>query len=101
MSGRPLTKVSSDFRDVKPITLNHFPLSRPTPNFPTGIFLDKSVTISNSWEEAQQISGQFWNRFLKEYMPTPIKRGKWSTAIPNLQPGDLVWLLGDFTPHGL
>ena len=39
---------------------------------------------------------QFWNRFLKEYMPTILKRGKWSTPTQNLQPGDLVWVLEDF-----
>ena len=101
MNGRPLTQVSSDFRDVEPITPNHFLLGRPSPNFPPGIFLDKSITTSSSWKQAQQISDQFWNRFLKEYMPTLLKRGKWSTPTQNLQPGDLVWVLEDFTPRGL
>ena len=101
MNGRPLTQVSSDFRDVEPITPNHFLLGRPSPIFPPGIFFDKSITISSSWKQAQQISDQFWNRFLKEYMPTLLKRGKWSTPTQNLQPGDLVWVLEDFTPRGL
>ena len=34
-------------------------------------------------------------------MPTLLKRGKWSTPTQNLQPGDLVWVLEDFTPRGL
>ena len=48
MNGRHLTQVSSDFRDVEPITPNHFLLGRPSPNFLPGIFLDQSVTISSS-----------------------------------------------------
>ena len=85
---------------MEPITPNYFLLGRPSPNFPPGILLDKSVTISSSWNQAQQISDQFWSRFLKEYMPTLLKPGKWSTPTPNLQPGDLVWVLKDFTPRG-
>ena len=65
MNGRPLTQISSDFRDVEPITPNHFLLGRPSPSIPPGIFLDKSVTISSSWKQAQQISDQFWNPFSK------------------------------------
>ena len=90
MNGRPLTQVSSDFRDMEPITPNHFLLGRLSPNFPVGIFLDKSVTISSSWKQAQQISNQFRNRFLKEYMPTFLMRGERSTPAQNLQPGDVV-----------
>ena len=101
MNGRPLTQVSSDFRDVEPITPNHFLLGRPWPNFSPGIFLDKSVTIPSSWKQAQQISDQFWNRFLKEYLPTLLMSGKWSTPSQNLQPGDLVWVLDDFSSRGV
>ena len=84
MSGRPLTQVSSDFRDVEPITSNHSMLVRPSPNFPPRIFMDKSLTISSSWKQAQQISDQFWNRFLNEHMPILLNRGKWSTPSPKL-----------------
>ena len=34
-------------------------------------------------------------------MPTLFKRGKLSTRTQNLQPGDLVWVLENFTPCGL
>ena len=99
MNGRLLTQVSSNFRDMEPITPNHFLLGRPSPNLPPGIFLDKSFTISSSWKQAQQLFDQLRNRFLKEYMSTLLKRGKWSTQTPNLQSGDL-WLLDEFTPRG-
>ena len=73
MKGRPLTQISSDFRDVEPITPNHFLVGRPLSTFTTGIFSDKSVTIASSWKQAQQLCDQFWNCFLKEYMLTLLK----------------------------
>ena len=53
MNGRPRTQVSSDFRGVEPITLNHFLLGHPSSKLPPGIFLDKSVSMSNNWKQAQ------------------------------------------------
>ena len=40
-------------------------------------------------------------RFLNEYVPTLQKRSKWSSEKPNLEVGDLVWLLKDYTPRGV
>ena len=72
MNGRPLTQVSGDFRDAEPITPDHFLRGRPFTNFPPGIFLDNSVTISSSWKQAHQLPDQFWNRFKKN--PSRLKK---------------------------
>ena len=83
------------------ITHNHCLQGRPSPDVLPDILSDKSVTNCSSWKQAQQLYEQFWHRFQKEYMPTLFERGKGSTPTPNVQPGDLVWLLEDFTPRGL
>ena len=84
MNGRPLTQGFNNFRDVDPITPNHFLLGRASPNCPPGNFLDMSVTIASNRKRARQLSDQIGNHFPKEYKPTHLKRGNWSTSTPNL-----------------
>ena len=101
MNSRPLTYTSSDINDPLPLTPNHFLLGRPTVNFPPGVFSERKITISKSWRTSQHLAEHFWNRFLREYIPNQQKRSKWTKCCPNLQVGDLVWVLEDFTPRGL
>ena len=43
----------------------------------------------------------FWDRFLKEYLPTLHHRSKWNQDQHLLQVGDIVWVLKDLTPRGI
>ena len=101
MNSRPLTHVSSDPTDDEPLTLNHLLLGRPTNNFPHGLFLPRHTTDQRTWKQAQALSQQFWNRYLKDYLPTLTTRTKWTKQVESLQQGDLVWILEDLTPRGL
>ena len=42
----------------------------------------------------------FWERWLKEYIPTLQQRGKWRRVLPNIKPDALVLLVNDITPRG-
>ena len=101
MNSRPLTYTSIDINDPLPLTPNHLLLGRPTVNFPPGVFSERKITISKSWRTSQHLAEHFWNRFLREYIPNQQKRSKWTKGCPNLQVGDLVWVLEVFTPRGL
>ena len=101
MNFRPLTHVSSDPTDDEPLTPNHLLLGRPTNNLPPGLFLPRHTTDKRTWKQAQALSQQFWNRYLKDYLPTLTTRTKWTKQVENLQKGDLVWILEDLTPRGL
>ena len=43
MNGRPLTHVSTDYRDEEALTPNHFLLGRANPNFPPDVVNDKDL----------------------------------------------------------
>ena len=101
MNSRPLTHVSSDPTDDEPLTPNHLLLGRPTNNLPPGLFLPRHTTDKKTWKQAQALSQQFWNRYLKDYLPTLTTRTKWTKQVENLRQGDLVWILEDLTPRGL
>ena len=92
---------SSNINDPLPLTPNHFILGRLSINVPSSIFLDKTVTLPKSWKNAQFLAQQFWNRFLREYLPERQFRTKCNTASNNLAVDDLVWVLEDYTPRGL
>ena len=44
----------------------------------------------------------FWKRLVKEYLPTLLKRSKWSDSDQTpLRVNDIVWILKDMTPRGI
>ena len=101
MNSRPLTNVPYDINDPLPLTPNHFLLGRSSVNLSPCVFIGKEKNLSKSWRSSQQIATHFWNRFLREYLPTQQVRCKWHKTSKNLQVDDLVWILEDFTPRGI
>ena len=101
MNSRPLTNVPYDINDPLPLTPNHFLLGRSSVNLSPCVFIGKEKNLSKSWRSSQQNATHFWNRFLREYLPTQQVRCKWHKTSKNLQVDDLVWILEDFTPRGL
>ena len=99
MNNRPLLHVSSDVTDMEPLTPNHILLGRSQPVVPIGIF-DQDAD-AYTWKKAQVLADNFWSRFIKEYLPTLQRRTKWTKNSEDLNPGDLVWILEDFTARGI
>ena len=101
MNSRPLTIVSSDPTDTEALTPIHILQGRPSTILPPGLFLPRTLTQRKTWKKAQVLTQQFWNRYLKNYLPLLTIRTKWTQPTQNIQIGDLVWLLEDLTPRGL
>lgn len=101
MNSRPLIYVSSDFKDDEPLTPNHFILGRPSLNFSPIISFPQHIKLNKTWRDSQTLANHYWNRFLREYLPTQQTRSKWTKTRAKIEPGDLVWILEDFTPRGL
>ena len=101
MNSRPLTTVSSDPTDTEALSPNHILLGRPSIILPPVLFLTRTLTQKKTWKQAQVLTQQCWNRYLKDYLPTLTTRTKWTQPTQNIQTGDLVWLLDDLTPRGL
>ena len=96
INGRPLTKLSEDPTDPRPLTPNHLLLLRAGPTLPPGKFVVQDL-YRRRWKQVQYLADLFWKRWLKEYLPLLQERHKWLEQRPNLQPGDLVLVVSDDT----
>ena len=101
LNSRPLTHVSVDPQDLKAITPNHFLIGRNSPNVPPDVFDERDLNSRKRWRQAQTLTGHFWRRRLREYVPTLTEQRKWRTrSQTDAQIGDLVVVVEDNLPRG-
>ena len=95
LNSRPLTYVSTDADDPEALTPNHLILGRDSPSLAPGMFSGEQLSFRRRWRHAQQLAEHFWKRWHKEYLPTLMKRTKWSRESRRVQVGDVVLLVTD------
>ena len=61
LNGRPLTHVSTDYRDEEALTPNHFLLGRGNPNVPPDVVNDKDLCSRKRWKHAQVMTSTSGN----------------------------------------
>ena len=98
---RPLTNVADQPENEEPLTPNHFLIQRLYSSLPPGNFGDQQPARFKNWKHLQQLMNHVWRRLFREYLPTLLKRRKWTdnNQAP-LKVGDVVWVLRDLTPRG-
>ena len=102
LSSRPLTNVADQPENEEPLTPNHFLIQRPYSSLPPGNFGDQQPASFKNWKHVQQLMNHVWRRLINEYLPTLLKRRKWTdNNQPPLKVGDVVWVLKDLTPRGI
>lgn len=87
------------FLAIVKIQPNHFLIGSSSIAKPPGLFIEKKWNFKKQWEFAQTLSEKFWNRWLKEYLPTLTKRTKWYKNNKSLEPNDLVVLADNRLPR--
>ena len=97
---RPITYCSGDAKDPEPLTPRHFILGHPEVSLPPGMFDDSALLSRKRWRHTQVLTDHFWQRWRKEYLPTLMRREKWTQASENLQMGDVVLMVDDQAPRG-
>ena len=100
LNGRPLTHISVDPKDPSPLTPNHFLLGRASYNTPSDVFDSDDLTSRRKWRAAQMLVNQFWNRWLKEYLPNLREQRKWLNQKKNLEENDIVIVIEPNLPRG-
>ena len=67
----------------------------PTP----GTFDDVDLLLRKQWKISQRLADLFWKRWVKEFLPTLVKRSKWHATSEPVKVGDLVIIVEDGTPR--
>ena len=100
LNSRPLTLVSSNPKDLEPLTPKHLLSLRSNPSKRVGSFGRKIIFSKRRWRQVQYISDIFWKRWLKEYLPALQERAKWMKPRRSLKRGDLVLIADENVHHG-
>ena len=89
MNDRPITPVSSDPQDLEALTPNHILLMRQNPST-SAKECGKVESYKARWKHVQSLASTFWERWIREYLPTLQETQKWLEKKPNFSVGDLV-----------
>ena len=100
LNDRPLTPVADNPTDLKTLSPSALLLGRLDACLPTDIFIEADG-YKRSWRLVNDVTDQFWERWLKEYLPTLQVRQKWLQPAHNLAVGDLVLVVNENKPRGV
>ena len=94
LNSRPITYVSSDPNYLSPLTPSHFLVGEiGGPFAPEALDRDHTYNPRKWWHRLQQLLGQFWKRWRKEFLPSLNVRKKWFHPRHNLKEGDVVLIV--------
>ena len=94
LNSRPITYVSSDPNDLSPLTPSHFLVGEIGGRFaPEALDREQTYNPRKRWHRVQQLLGQFWKRWRKEFLPSLNVRKKWFHPRHNLKEGDVVLMV--------
>ena len=94
LNSRPITYVSSDPNDLSPLTPSHFLVGEiGGPFAPEALDHEQTYNPRKRWHRVQQLVGQFWKRWRKEFLPSLNVRKKWFHPRHNLKEGDVVLIV--------
>ena len=100
LNDRPLTPISDHPDDLGPLTPSQILLLKGNHSLPPGVFKKEDDYGRRRWKQAQYLANIFWRRWIREYLPTPQVRQKWTTPQRNFTKHDLVLVANENTPRG-
>ena len=99
LNGRPLTRCSTDPRDLDSLTPNHLLLLKDQPSLPPGDFAESDLYARRRWRQEQQLSNVFWQRWSREYLTFLQERQKWLHPQKNVFVDDIVMVVDSTAPR--
>ena len=99
MNTRPLTALSADPDDGPPLTpANFITGSSDIEMVPPDA--GEEASLRQRWKRIQQLSTEFWRRWLREYLPSLQQKQKWLRPQVDIAPGDVVLVTDPTAPRG-
>ena len=101
VNSRSITANSDSTGDLEALTLNHFLIGRNANDRSyLGKIIKEDKCSKKRWRQAQVITQHFWQRWLKECLPTLTKRVNWHEDDKSVKVGDLLLLREDGVKRG-
>ena len=100
LNSRPLTHVSEDINDLEALTPNHILLGRHRNWHSIADTSETDISSRKKWKQVQALQASFWSRWMKEYLPSLMKRPCWRDKRPNFKEGELVLVHDEDTKRG-
>ncbi|XP_058829331.1 uncharacterized protein LOC131688812 [Topomyia yanbarensis] len=101
VNSRPLTYMPLDFEEQEAITPNHFLLGCSNGvRQPVVATTDEVSALRNSWKQIQYQLDVFWQRWVREFLPTLTRRPKWFGDVKPIEVGDLVFVVDGTRRNG-
>ena len=99
VNSRPLTYVDShDPHHSEPLTPSQIlTLKGKVVLPPPGEFVKEDMYCRKRWRKVQFLANQFWQRWLREFLPTLQERRKWHKRENNLRVNDIVLMIDELT----
>lgn len=98
LNSRPLTAMSENPNDLKPLTPADFLIQGSSDPLPEEDFRNIRNHLLKRWKIVSKIRQQFWERWSSEYLHTLQQKGKWLEKKDNIKLGTLVLLKDDNLP---
>ncbi|XP_053686937.1 uncharacterized protein LOC128736478 [Sabethes cyaneus] len=93
VNSRPLTYLPLDTAEQEALTPNHFIFGSSNGiKQPAVSPVNPQAAVLNSWNQIRHQLDFFWQRWLKEYLPTICRRTKWFRDTKPIEVGDLVFV---------
>ena len=99
MNSKPLTYVSPDYRDPKPLTPNDLLLLTSAAPVPHYVTRGEDLYARKRWRQASYLADVFWCRWKKEYISLLQQRQVRMRQSKNLKVGDVVLVADDSVPR--
>ena len=92
VNSRPLTSLSDNPNDLRPLTPNHLLFGRASADVPHGPYED-TKNLHKRFQYVQTLVNNFWRRFIAEYIPKLIAvgRSKWQKKETQVKKDDIVY----------
>ena len=100
INSRPLTYMTSNAKDVLPLTPNHFIHGQLGGELAPEIDETSGVNPIKRWRRTQEIIHHFWKRWLQEWLPGIGTRNKWQKETTDIAENDVVFVISPDTKRG-
>ena len=101
LNSRPLQYVSCDPDEEPVLTPNHFLIGQMGSQLAPVGTESLAYNPRHRWRYIQDLMGQFWRRWTKEYLTSLQPRGKWLQERESIKVGDVVLMSNQQAPRGI